>query len=126
MTDMTRDELIDHLAADDMRLLDKLLADGHTIFAPSHYTKHGFDMRLITPVCREHKSNFDDPKYTISVGEGLGEPVRSLAGIYNLEFLWHIALTLDAKVEPCLGRGSQARKIVEGIRNTIKEALNNG
>jgi hypothetical protein len=84
-----------------------IIGDGHSIYSPDFYV--GFDVGSIA-YC--HTSD-GTGKGTIFTD---GEPVKELVGVYNLEFLYMIAGHCGVKYESKYGRGSQARAIVDSLK----------
>lgn len=115
---MDQEQLIKHLKANDFKLLKCLEADGHQIYIAQHYLDQGFSIDITNPLDRVHESD-GTTKGSIFM-EAHTKSARYLKGVYNLEFLWHIALILDAKVENKFGRGSQARELVLAIEREVE------
>ena len=94
--------------------LDKLIGDGHTI-----YTRAKFNWlpKWIVDECTHvYYSNYSDPKETIYHPRS-GKEIDKLEGIYNLTMLYTIAGYLKVSFESYMGRGTQARAIVESIKD---------
>jgi hypothetical protein len=89
--------------------------DGHSILAPDYYTELGIPAEFLKGLEKTIKSNFKDHKQTIYVK---GESVKSLKGIWNLDFLYHLALALGVEHDGRnkYGRGTQGRVICAAIR----------
>ena len=84
------------------------LCDGHAILDPQAFLDAGLEPELVDACTETHKSDFSDPKRTLSQG---GLPVAELRGIYGLNFLRRIASALGVPYAAKLGRGSQAHEI---------------
>tara|TARA_A100001234_G_C12330902_1_gene261706 strand:+ start:142 stop:486 length:345 start_codon:yes stop_codon:yes gene_type:complete len=82
--------------------------DGHQIVDPSFY--EGFNINHLIEV---HKSDFSSPK-TVIFGPD-GEPQEETQGVYNLAFLYWVAQKSGVQFRDALGRGSQARNIVDAL-----------
>jgi hypothetical protein len=92
--------------------------DGHSILGPDYYTKLGVPAEFLEGLEQTIKSDFSDHKTTIYVK---GEPVKSVAGIWNLDFLYRLASTLCVNHQGHTkhGRGSQAQVICSAIREAL-------
>ena len=92
--------------------------DGHTILAPDYYTELGIPAEFLDGLGKTIKSNFKDHKQTIYVN---GEPVKSLRGIWNLDFLYKVASSLRVEHDAInkYGRGSQARVICSAVKDAL-------
>ena len=90
-----------------------IVGDGHTIFPPSEY--EGFD---ISDLITTHKSD-GTPKGTIFAYDG--SIMEEVKGVYNLTFLYRLASDLGLEYRSCMGRGSQARAIVDSIKEWVGE-----
>lgn len=92
--------------------------DGHTIFKPEFYASH-FTPDELDKLTVIYKSDFSSGKSTIFDTE-TGEPVESLRGIYNLDFLMWLAEALGVgEYRTTFGRGSQAQVIVQAIQEFL-------
>ncbi len=88
--------------------------DGHTLFAPDHYSPHfGVEELTAAGLVQKHKSNFNYAKSTIFGNDG--QPLKALEAVYNLDFLYWIARKVGAKGSDSNGRGSQAHDLVSHI-----------
>mgnify|MGYP000105373206 CR=1 FL=1 len=85
-----------------------IYGDGHTIMAPDYY--EGFDVSSLIQV---YKSDTRSGKSTIFKD---GEVVEEVEGVYNLSFLYHVATMAGVRYRDCMGRGTQARIIVDALK----------
>lgn len=101
----------------------KIIGDGHTIFKPDFYAPHFTEEELREEgLIQVLESDFTNGKSTIYSSE-TGEPIPSLEGVYNLSFLYWIAMKNGVSgFQECFGRGSQAEVIVQAIRKTFAES----
>tara|TARA_Y100001963_G_C6668570_1_gene393939 strand:+ start:533 stop:910 length:378 start_codon:yes stop_codon:yes gene_type:complete len=92
--------------------------DGHAVLAPDYYTKLGIPSEFLDGLEKTIKSNFKDHKQTIYVN---GEAVKSIKGIYNLDFLYRVASSLGVKHDAMnkYGRGSQAGVICSAVKDAL-------
>jgi hypothetical protein len=97
---------------------DLLDGDGHSILAPDYYTELGVPPLFLKGLEKTIKSNFRDHKQTIYKD---GEALKSVKGIWNLDFLYKVASALDVEHEAMskYGRGSQARVICTALREAL-------
>lgn len=105
----------------DLKKLIDFLKDeggnGWEIWHPEMFTEMGFSEKSL-PI-REHRSD-GSPKGTITNG---GEILKSVKGVYNLDFLYRLGAFLDADYEGKLGRGSQARAITAAVLPILEKRL---
>lgn len=89
-------------------------ADGHTIFVENVFTDMGFPPEFLSPVVREHVSDFDSPKSCIF--DDLGHIVPALRGVYSLDFLRFLcrSMGLDTRTQ-FWRRGFEARELVKRL-----------
>jgi hypothetical protein len=85
-----------------------IFGDGHTIYSPSLYD--GFN---VDHLIREHYSDLSNPKATLTDNKGTTQ--KSVKGVYNLDFLYHVASECNVEYTSKFGRGSQARAIVSAL-----------
>ncbi len=93
----------------------RLVADGHTIFAPEFYTEAGWPEEFVAQFCRVHKSDTRNPKSTIFKDGWVMEEVK---GVYNLTFLRAVAHAVGADctwADQAFGRGTEAGRLCEAI-----------
>lgn len=88
-----------------------IYGDGHTIMAPEYY--EGFD---VSSLIQTYESDLSSGKSTIFKD---GEVVNEVEGVYNLTFLYHIAGNVGVQYRSCMGRGSQARAIVDSLKEWV-------
>ena len=114
---MKTSTLLETVAAltENPELLD---GDGHAILAPDYYTELGIPAEFLDGLEKTIKSNFKDHKQTIYVN---GEAVKSIKGIYNLDFLYRVALLLGVEHDAMnkYGRGSQAGVICSAVKSAL-------
>jgi len=93
-------------------------SDGHAILAPDYYTELGIPAEFLDGLEKTIKSNFKDHKQTIYVN---GEAVKSIKGIYNLDFLYRVASSLGVEHDAMnkYGRGSQAGVICSAVKSAL-------
>ena len=114
---MKSSALLETVAAltENPELLD---GDGHAILAPDYYTELGIPAEFLDGLEKTIKSNFKDHKQTIYVN---GEAVKSIKGIYNLDFLYRVASLLGVEHNAMnkYGRGSQAGVICSAVKSAL-------
>ena len=114
---MKTSALLETVAAltENPELLD---GDGHAILAPDYYTELGIPAEFLDGLEKTIKSNFKDHKQTIYVN---GEAVKSIKGIYNLDFLYRVASLLGVEHDAMnkYGRGSQAGVICSAVKSAL-------
>ena len=114
---MKTSTLLESVAAltENPELLD---GDGHAILAPDYYTELGIPAEFLDGLEKTIKSNFKDHKQTIYVN---GEAVKSIKGIYNLDFLYRVASLLGVEHNAMnkYGRGSQAGVICSAVKSAL-------
>ena len=114
---MKTSTLLETVAAltENPELLD---GDGHAILAPDYYTELGIPAEFLDGLEKTIKSNFKDHKQTIFVN---GEAVKSIKGIYNLDFLYRVASLLGVEHNAMnkYGRGSQAGVICSAVKSAL-------
>ena len=114
---MKTSALLETVAAltENPELLD---GDGHAILAPDYYTELGIPAEFLDGLEKTIKSNFKDHKLTIYVN---GEAVKSIKGIYNLDFLYRVASLLGVEHDAMnkYGRGSQAGVICSAVKSAL-------
>ena len=114
---MKTSTLLETVAAltENPELLD---GDGHAILAPDYYTELGIPAEFLDGLEKTIKSNFKDHKQTIYVN---GEAVKSIKGIYNLDFLYRVASLLGVEHNAMnkYGRGSQAGVICSAVKSAL-------
>lgn len=114
---MKTSTLLETVAAltENPELLD---GDGHAILAPDYYTELGIPAEFLDGLEKTIKSNFKDHKQTIYVN---GEAVKSIKGIYNLDFLYRVASLLGVEHDAMnkYGRGSQAGVICSAVKSAL-------
>ena len=114
---MNTSTLLETVAAltENPELLD---GDGHAILAPDYYTELGIPAEFLDGLEKTIKSNFKDHKQTIYVN---GEAVKSIKGIYNLDFLYRVASLLGVEHNAMnkYGRGSQAGVICSAVKSAL-------
>lgn len=93
------------------------ICDGHTIFTPQAFVEAGVPQALIDRCTSTHRSDFSNPKYTISGPDG--NPVEAMAGIYGLDMLASMVHDFKLDYEPKLGRGFQARVYQEALHKHL-------
>jgi hypothetical protein len=98
----------------------KIIGDGHTIFTPAFYSPYFSEYELVEAgLMTTLNSDYSSGKTTI-FDPHTGDPVESVTGIYNLSFLYWLAGQLGVSdYRECFGRGSQARAIVDAIRQAL-------
>lgn len=84
---------------------------------PSEEMPDGF-LRLTALVTDNERTYQSDgsPKGSINTSDG---PIDELRGVYILDLLRDIQRGVGAEYRSALGRGSEARKLIESIRETI-------
>lgn len=97
----------------------KIVGDGHTIFTPDFYSPYFSEYELVEAgLMTTLKSDYSSAKSTIFGDDGV--PLEELTGVYNLSFLEWLAEQVGATDYPTYnGRGSQARAIVEAIKQAL-------
>ena len=114
---MKTSTLLETVAAltENPELLD---GDGHAILAPDYYTELGIPAEFLDGLEKTIKSNFKDHKQTIYVN---GEAVKSIKGIYNLDFLYRVASLLGLEHDAMHkdGRGSQAGVSCSAVKSAL-------
>ena len=114
---MKTSALLETVAAltENPELLD---SDGHAILAPDYNTELGIPAEFLDGLEKTIKSNLKDHKQTIYVN---GEAVKSIKGIYNLDFLYRVASLLGVEHDAMnkYGRGSQAGVICSAVKSAL-------
>ena len=94
--------------------------DGHTIFSPQYYAPYFTEDELRKAgLVKSHHSDLSQHKGTIFGNNGIVlEELKN--SVYNLDFLYWLRheLGIDEPVT-MIGRGSQARQIVDQIRQVV-------
>ena len=98
--------------------------DGHSILATDYYTALGIPAEFLDGLEKTIKSNLKDPKKTVYIDNGflhMGEAVKSIKGIYNLDFLYRVASLLGVEHDAMnkYGRGSQAGVICSAVKSAL-------
>ena len=105
---------------------DIVTGDGHTIFNVEFYAPHFTEAELTEAgLVQTFESNLNDHKSTIYDNEG--QVLRSLTGVYNLNFLYWVARKVGVtKHSDKGGRGSIARDLrsfINEVVNPVKETV---
>lgn len=116
-----RQALLTNLTAEQvMKAVDYIDGDGHTVYKKEVLIDTcGWPGETASAVCHEIHSDMSDPKSTLFGNDG--RPLDKLYGWYCLDLLSSLASALNVKYEHCMGRGFQARKITEALREHFKE-----
>ena len=85
-----------------------IIGNGHAIIDPKHYAT--FDVSHLDGT---HKSNFSDLSGKTTIYDDDGIPLKSVEGVNNLSFLYHLVESLNLEYQQYFGRGTQARELVE-------------
>ena len=93
------------------------ICDGHTIFNPEAFVEVGVPQSLIDRCTSTYKSDFSDPKYTISGADG--NPVEEMSGIYGLDMLESMVRDFGLRCAVKFGRGFQARIYQEALHKYL-------
>jgi hypothetical protein len=98
-------------------------ADGHTLFAPEHYSPHfTLDELREAGLIQTHES---DGTHKGSIFDANGNVIQKLEAVYNLEFLYWLASAIGAShYTRSNGRGSQAQELVDNIKQKLNELGN--
>jgi hypothetical protein len=98
-------------------------ADGHTLFAPEHYSPHfTLDELREAGLIQTHES---DGTHKGSIFDAEGNVIQKLEAVYNLEFLYWLAGAIGAtRYTNSFGRGSQAQELVGYIREKLNNSGN--
>lgn len=90
-----------------------LEGDGHGVYEPEFYIRNGFPEEFVQSLVHKHGggSHF---KEQID-----GDPNKIITGVYNLDMLYRVASLLGAKGSTKMGRGFQARELVENIKAVL-------
>lgn len=117
-----RDHQLLHLTKEQvLAALDFIKGDGHTIFKEECLIEQcGWSKEAARSVSKVHESDNRDPRGMIFSNDGQGI-YAELYGWYSLDVLRALASVLKVEYEGCMGRGFQARKIDEALRNHLKE-----
>ena len=105
---------------------NKIFSDGHTIFKVEFYAPDFTEAELTEArLVQTYESNLSSHKSTIYDNEG--QVLRSLTGVYNLDFLYWVAHKVGVtKHSDKGGRGSIASDLVRFINevvNPVKETV---
>ncbi len=105
---------------------DVVTGDGHTIFNVEFYAPHFTEEELKKAgLVKTFKSNLGSHKSTIY--DNNGKVLKSLKGVYNLDFLYWVARKVGVtKDSDKGGRGSIARDLTSFINevvNPVKETV---
>jgi len=98
--------------------LDKLIGDGHSLYKPSKYS--WLPKWIVVECTHTYFSNYSDFKETI-YDPKTGKAIDKVEGVYNLTMLYTIAGYLNVSYKSMMGRGFQARAIVEDIKKLFKD-----
>lgn len=97
----------------------KIVDDGHTIFRPSFYEPH-FTLDELKTAGLVIRYESDTSSHKTTIFDSDGKPMDYVYGVYNLTFLEWLAKRLGVTgYRECFGRGSQARAIVDAIREEL-------
>lgn len=97
-------------------------ANGHSVFAPRFFLNMGFSPAMVHRHSRVHRSN-DGCKQYISM---TGRAVKSLHGIWGLEFLWDLAESLGVNTSEAntkRGTGRQAKLLADAVLKVLDEPV---
>jgi hypothetical protein len=103
------------------KFLNSFGGDGHSIIKSEAVLEMGFTEDFVAPHAYPHQSGSD---YKSTIYDKEGNPMRSMYGVYALEFAYAIANDIGADTEPAhskMGRGFQAGELMIAIKARMEE-----